>query len=310
MFMINCSPLQRTSKMSDHAKLLFNCFVSPHYRAGVNEVHLVFDRPCDREFSPKSYERKRRDTSGASSHEHMIFTQSTTLPAAWRAYIECHECKRSIIQAIGTSYLSTLRFIVPEGKCLVVAGCYSDDSGNRAWVIEGGAMVPQQEPHYTTTAEEADMRMWKHAIECNGRRIIICSPDTDVYNIGITFLQRSQASFIIQLNQPHSRELKYLNLTNFSQALLHDTDLAPLPRTSVHSILQMLFICTGCDYISYFSGIGKVSFLNIFLQHARFISGDETQGLLSYTSSRDQKNGFLAFIRLVGTAYFKKHLSA
>ena len=35
MFTINCNPLRHTSKVSDYAKLLFNRFVYPHYRAGV-----------------------------------------------------------------------------------------------------------------------------------------------------------------------------------------------------------------------------------------------------------------------------------
>ena len=143
MLTIDCSPLWHTPKVSDYVKLLFNCFVYPHYQAGVYEVHLVFDKPCDMNFSPKSYERKRRDTSMNSSHEHITFTPSTILPTAWRAYTECRTCKHSIIQALGTLFISCLRFSVPEGICLVIAGCFPDTSGDTAWVVEGGAMIPR-----------------------------------------------------------------------------------------------------------------------------------------------------------------------
>ena len=310
MFTINCSPLRHTSKISDYANLILNRFVQPHYQAGVNKVHLVFDTPCNKEFSPKSNERNRRDKLTEVSHEHITFLPTSKLPAKWRAYIECRQCKHSIIEALGTSFLTIVRFSLPEDKVLVIAGCFTDSSVDTAWIITGGAIVPRQETQYTTTAEEADMRVWKHALECGASRILIYSPDTDVYNIGITLSQYSPLDCIVQLNQPHSREQKYLNLANLTHALMHDTDLASLPRTSVLHIFQMLFICTGCDYISYFSGIGKVGFLNAFFQHACFITGEELEGLLSQTGQSDQTKGFLAFLRLVGTAYFKKHLSA
>ena len=67
------------------------------------------------------------------------------------------------------------------------------------------------------------MRIWRHATQTSAQRILVYSPDTDVY---------------------------------------------------------MLFICSGCDYVSYFSGLGKVAFLNTY-QHAPFISGNMLPGILS-----------------------------
>ena len=52
------------------------------------------------------------------------------------------------------------------------------------------------------------------------------------------------------------------------------------------------------DYISFFCGIGKVSFLATFFQHASFIAG----GL--------ENTSFLFFLRLVGCAYYRKYASA
>ena len=69
-------------------------------------------------------------------------------------------------------------------------------------------------------------------------------------------------------------------------------------------------ICTGCNYTSYFKFIGKATILNNFFQHASFISGHNTPGCLSNTLPSNKQHGFLSFIRLVGTCYFKKHLSA
>ena len=72
----------------------------------------------------------------------------------------------------------------------------------------------------------------------------------------------------------------------------------------------MLFVSTGCDYISLFAGLGKASFLNAFYQYAPFICGSRLPGLLSEHGLGEQSNGYLVFLRLVGTTYFKKHLSA
>ena len=52
-------------------------------------------------------------------------------------------------------------------------------------------------------------------------------------------------------------------------------------------VFQTLFVATGCDYISFSSGIGKATFLHYFLQHAEFI-----------TSGRDNAPGTLADVGL------------
>ena len=76
-------------------------------------------------------------------------------------------------------------------------------------------------------------------------------------------------------------------------------------------LVQAVYILTGCDYISYFKGIGKVFFLNVLFQHAAFITGGlDPPGCLAHlTSPENFHMGFLAFVRLVGCAYFKKQLS-
>ena len=72
----------------------------------------------------------------------------------------------------------------------------------------------------------------------------------------------------------------------------------------------MLFISTGCDYISYFKFIGKATILNNFFQYASFICGDNLVGCLHGTSLGNTEDNFLSFIRLIGTCYFKKHTTA
>ena len=60
--------------------------------------------------------------------------------------------------------------------------------------------------------------------------------------------------------------------------------------------------------------MGKATFLQYFFQNTEFIAGESqyTQGSLSDTLLHNDvyKQGFLAFIRLIGTVYFKKHVTA
>jgi hypothetical protein len=110
------------------------------------------------------------------------------------------------------------------------------------------------------------------------------------------------------------KELKLLHLHSLSDALQRDPDLAHIPESAIPQTIQTLFVATGCDYVSFFSGLGKSNFLKVFMEHAKFILRDHPEAFsTSFTSSTLQQQAEatqLAFIRLVGCAYFKKHSNA
>lgn len=119
---------------------------------------------------------------------------------------------------------------------------------------------------------------------------------------------------LIQLSRPSDKELKLLNLNLFIDLLKRDPDLAHIPESNIPRIIQTIFVATGCDYISFFAGIGKAFFLKVFFEHAKFITFNLSGpfvGLISQSVLRDQAIASqLSFIRLVGCAYFKKHTNA
>lgn len=114
----------------------------------------------------------------------------------------------------------------------------------------------------------------------------------------------------VQLNVPHSQTKLYLHLNNLVRALQLDPDLASLERAQLEKTFQMLFIASGYDYVSYFAGLGKTSFFQAFFQHSEFITSRLMPGRLSQTADETKDMGVLAFMRLIGTLYFKKHFSA
>ena len=154
------------------------------------------------------------------------------------------------------------------------------------------------------------MVLWRHVNAVSAQKVLIYSPDTDVYNIGLSFIAdylQMQTEIIIQINAL-SNDNKYLNLNNLAIAFKQDPDLASLCSDKVVRIMQTLYIVTGCDYVSFVRHIGKKTF-DIFFQYASFINGTQMVGCLSNTFPTNSSTGFLACVRLFGTVYFKKHLA-
>jgi len=167
---------------------------------------------------------------------------------------------------------------------------------------ESEAMI---RPTFTSNVDEADMRIWLHSLHSVGNRILVFSPDTDVYHIGLTQIYGKHV--IIQLSKSLNVSPKLLDLNALLDALEKDPDLSSI---QVSLKAQSLFVCTGCDYTSFFVGLGKSSFLSAFYQYATFIaSGVEPIGSIRLISLNRKDYSLYSFLRLVGCAYFRLHAS-
>lgn len=206
-------------------------------------------------------------------------------------------------------YLTYKRFKLQQDQKLILSGCFDQAKDTNPMVIHQNGSLPEPITQYKTNAEEAEMIIWRHALQCGRQHVLVYSPDTDVYVIGLPLIDLSR-EYIVHINVPHAQDFKYVCLNSLTQALKDDPNLASLPSDLVALNVQMLFTCSGCDYISFFSGYGKTEFINIFYHHASFITGDASKGRLSDCSASSKKRGYLAFLRLIGTIYFKKHYAA
>ena len=117
--------------------------------------------------------------------------------------------------------------------------------------------------------------------------------------------QQQTKNVSIQINPLNTQLKTYVSINNLITALQNDLDLSSLPIENIPKIMVSLFVSTGSDYTSYFKSIGKASFLNCFFHHSSFITGRETEGSLGDFEQNSRDLGFLAFLRLVETAYFK-----
>ena len=125
---------------------------------------------------------------------------------------------------------------------------------------------PKPDLKYSNNSEETNTRIWLHVLKSECTQILVVSPDTDVYHIGLPLLTNSGKDIAVQVSAINSKEVRFVNLSALAYALVNDPDLAALKSSDLPQILQTLFVCTGCDYIPFFSGKGKATFMRHFFQ--------------------------------------------
>ena len=318
MFFVHSSPLKLPfmKTFQDYSRFLFCKWIVPYLKSAVTkEIHVVFDDPCTTGISPKSIERNRRDSTRIDKASEVIpIEDDIPLPQNWQTFIANRQQKRILINYVLTKLLhSDSADYLKNGQKLIVAGGFDGHMRGQAYsIIRQG--VAGREPMLDSNHEEGDSRVWRHAFQSQGDTILIYSPDTDTYHIGLPLLEKYVNTHVIVQLSPSSASLpfsqsKFLLLNRLRQALHQDLDLADIDQESLTSVFQMLFITTGCDYISFFARLGKATFLNTLFQNASFITGSSMNDHGTLVDS-DPSKSINAFYRLVGSAYFKKHRSA
>ena len=99
---------------------------------------------------------------------------------------------------------------------------------------------------------------------CGYSRQLIYCPDTDGYIVDLTNYNTS-ADLVVELTKVGSKDRKLLFMRNLIDSLERDPDLSLVPTQDLPGIIQALYACTGGDYTSFFSGVGKCSFFKAFV---------------------------------------------
>lgn len=222
--------------------------------------------------------------------------------------LKCRVCKRQLISYLGDCLLRLTPEFLQGTQKVVISGAYSEEDQDLAWSTTKSA-VEVQEECYTTNAEEADTRVWLHLKHSTGTKKLLFSPDTDVYHISLTNADCNSSEIFIVLNAV-GRELKLLHLNQLINALEADPDLQNVPKSTIKEIIQVLYVVSGCDFTSFFFGVSKQAFLKALFTYSVFITTPCTNIPGSLADVEPESNGFLAFVRLVGVAYFMKNKRA
>ena len=313
MFLINSSPLYGQHKtFLDYAIFLVKRWIFPHLSrtSVVKEVHVLFDHPERQGNYPKQAERLRRDGSSLLSNRHssensfLKINDSCHLPADWRSFLADRKSKRALVNYLSASFLSLVPKFLTDGQSFTTAGGFDGEKKDKAFTCTN--LETSENISFKSNHEEADSRVWFHALACAGKNILIFSPDTDTVHIGLPFIDGDcDKNVVLQLSDRLGHQ-SFININKLANCFRNDPDLSQIPNDSICSIIQFLFIVSGCDFISFFAGFGKIKFFQTFFQYASFISaGSSPPGVLNKIV-----NGFLAFLRLVGCLYYKRYASA
>ncbi|VDI11255.1 Hypothetical predicted protein [Mytilus galloprovincialis] len=133
---------------------------------------------------------------------------------------------------------------------IIDAGGFDDDRKDRAISILKGQVVDYDLA--SGNHEEADTRVWLHASVTTADQVIIYSPDTDVFFIGLPLVSDLNKTVYVQLrDSPYNNSFlsmdKLVKCITLNDSLLQGID-------SVLICMQLLFIYSGCDFVSYFRG--------------------------------------------------------
>lgn len=310
MNIIYTSPLKHFRVFVDYANFIVMRWVSSNFRKGFKEVRILFDQADTQGVSPKGMERSRRD--GVDDEEEVFehIGDDVPLPKNWMKFLKRRTHKHMLCRYLSHKFLDLVpsHFRTSEQVFITSGGFHVGLQSSHDWsgillTIDG-----RQNHHLVHNHEESDTQIWLHALDSQCSNILIYSVDRDIAMIGLPLDFSQNKSVIIQFDAKAGQE-KFLNLINLQLACENDSDLAQLKIKGIHirKCLQMLYICSGCDFVSFFAHNGKNIFLKFFFQYASFITANspDTHGALCDSSlNENYENGLLSFYRLILCIYY------
>ena len=259
----NITPWSAHKSMGDYADFLIRQHISPHLRNNATEVHLLFDDPNCLQITPKYFERLQRDSSAQlpSDHNCTDFSSDMIIPPKWRKdVLACRVCKRKLVCFLTTYFLSAVQRRLRPGQKFITARGFDGDQQHKAFFVTSSSGPLSDDSLYSNT-EESDSRIWLHVLNSAGTKKLVLSPDTDIYHIGLSIVSGTNLECIIRLSLFNSIEHHFLDLQALISAFQNGPDLAAVDPETIPSVMQMVFISTGCDFISFFNGLGKATFM-------------------------------------------------
>ena len=230
-------------------------------------------------------------------------SDSSTLPVDWQMFLRNRENKKRFLQYLNEKFTSFGDRFFKYPQTLVIGGF---DSLPAVSVSKGSVTCC---PLYNTNHLEADTSIWYHAVQVDSRKVVLYSPDNDVYNIGLYLAEKYTDKYFLVCYKLFGETASFMDVTKLSKFLSDNTNLNCF-KPFLGMVIMAVNACSGCDYVSFFRYHSKKSFLGTLMDKAEAFIGpsnenDITQreGLLS--DIHNHRSSFLAFCRLIGYEYFK-----
>lgn len=119
-------------------------------------------------------------------HRHVNYSDASPTPSNWREHLSCRKCKRNLVLYLGESMLCHSSSLLRGQQRLILAGCFPGEREDQACETSSSGTQPMSS--LDCGAEVADTRVWLHVLRTGYTRVLVCSPDTDVYHIGFPLL--------------------------------------------------------------------------------------------------------------------------
>ncbi len=322
MFLINKSPMGFMNTFKDYGEYFLKNSVHRYLNKGFRQVHILFDDPWCKNVGPKDIERQRRDSNlEPSTTELQEITVETKLPnIKWEQFIKNRHNKALLCEFLSNFIIQNGSDYLNDAQSIIVAGAFKGEKQNCAMIVNCNECSVIDK--FKCNHEETDSRIWFHVNNIDSKTILIYSPDTDVYHIGLPLC--TDKDITIELCNTFKKE-EYLSLSAMRNALSNDLDMNKLTNHEKFKYIQTIFVTSGCDYVSFFSGFSKSTFMKIAIKFVSFIAygcyshKDFTAGSIlrcppsgcvdcenqiCFSCQCTINHGLLGFYRLIGCLYF------
>jgi hypothetical protein len=282
-------------------------------------------------------------------------TRNSSVPHSaqgWGKLLASAKHKRQLINILSEVLPGVVAPLLQKGQTLVIAGGF--DTGryeNRALVLccVDGQLIKRVGEKYISNQPKADTRTWLHELECPCSPVTIFSPDSDVLMVGLLTFPRWSAAdkqergggrkqAYVQISRSQGEEANQPGIVDVNRLVAEiegHTDLQKIEARRRLQCLVSLLVLTGCDLVSFFSGISKRQFLKDLFHEAHFISGTEgftladwngrlrstpasmlaavkraeERGQATLAVSPEFEGAAVAFLLTIGVAYFQRYKS-
>ena len=308
MNIIYTSPLRQFKTFSDYASFLVARWILPYFKKGCTEVRILFDQCNTQGLSPKSVERSRRDTCDDSNGVYTDIDDETVLPQNWHKFLKVRSQKHLLIRYLSKKFIGLVKAHLQDGQTFITSGGFHVGLTTKPeWT---GVVVSSRDVvHHALVHnhEESDTQIFLHIFDSTCTNILMYSIDRDVGLVALP-IDFGQKNVCLQYKAKAGDE-RFLNVKLLQQAIKLDSDFSHVINNNIDILkcIQSLYICSGCDFVSYFCHLGKSIFFNTFAQYANFISGEDTANLScsNVHVDSDREKGLLSFYRLILCVYYK-----
>ena len=223
-----------------------------------SRIDVVFDEY--RELSIKNVERSRRTSGG-----HLLFQTivSTSKIKQWGMFLSSNDNKNALVKFIASEWKEPENLAVIGSKSLFVT------DGKKVFNIKDQTVM--EIPELESNHEEADTRMVLHAQHASQQyeRIVISSPDTDVFVICLSFNPIINADLYFLTGVKNSRRL--IDISAVVGSIDTNLNICKSPKETLLKALIGFHSFTGCDTVSAFAGRGKLKPLMLMMKRQDYV---------------------------------------